>query len=241
MRPRAFTLAWLCIATSACSFDLTAVKETVPDVMETPASFYISISAISGEPLDMSAVFEPGTGSDGLPRAIANDTVRINGDAFAPIPFVPEPGFERRNYRMVTPLTPPASLQVQLPRLVGEQEPGSFALNVPGITSTDTIVVSPGQAVEVEVSGLVPGDSAANWSWAMVLNWSNENTQVSVVRNGVLPSVLRFPAELLPPDFARGDIVVNAYSYQDFGVEYGSYPVRVQRQFGARIQLRVIP
>jgi len=237
MKLRTCALALLCAAASACSFDLTKVEETEgPAVVADPGLFSFYVDSRPRAPLEVTAHFFPGRRADGKPEPVVDDSLRISGQAHAPV-SVKEGSY---TYYAVVAFGTSALLEVQAPRLADQREPAAFTVNVPEIPNPDSIVISRGEDIRIDVTGVLPADTLLNWNWTIAVQEPGFDA-VLIAFTGRLPPVLRFPATLIPADMPRAIVTVNASAYQEVNAGDRPVPVRIHRQITRQIPVRIVP
>jgi len=171
-----------------------------------------------------------------LIRPVANDSISVDGEGHAP-------GGVSNGIRTytITRVQTPESLVVTLPRLGDQPESTSLTLDVVRFVSGDTIVTARGQAVAIGVSGRDSADSLLYSYRTMQVRSPDGRQQVSIRGSTPVPSVLRFPPDMIPDGFVNGFVDVQAESHHRVTKPSNPFTITLSRTSRASIPLRETP
>lgn len=224
------------MAVSGCEFDLTPVQR--PD--QARFSVRLNVDGVGG-PLDAIAFFQPGFAASGGVRALAGDSVRLNGVAVAPKEVR---GAGERVYRFapldadidVLSFRPPAVVDL-------EEAPPTFVAHRIAPIAADTLVARRGGQLEVRVSGvarLPPEGLSGFWKLDVHPGACAGPELLSLTGNTAPPPVLAFSVALVPQDLQGGHLQVQAQVRQHASSAGGYYEIVVISSFHVCIPFRVI-
>lgn len=224
------------MAVSGCEFDLTPIQR--PD--QAHFSVRLHLYRVGG-PLDPVVFFHPGFAVSGGARAVADDSVRLNGVAVGPTEVRGDGG---RVYRIgpldadvgVLGFRPPAVVDLE------EAPPTVVAYRI-GPIAADTVVARRGGQLEVRVSGVarLPSEGLSGlWRLDVHAGACPGPDLLSLTGNTAPPSLIGFSAALLPKDLQEGHLQLQAQVRQDASSAGGAYEIVVISSFHVCIPFRII-
>jgi hypothetical protein len=176
---------------------------------ESPARLMTSFQLAESESrwITVSGYLDPGADTDGAPRSIANDTLRVGGYTLTPQMTA---GDGRREYWGTW--TDPQALDLaelvhRAPRVHGiAYEPEAVSFGVHRRVGPDTVTMSAGDTVALVTDpGAEPSRPPDLAHWQLELN-SHTGFRISRVGTGDIPATFQVPADWLV--WAAGEPVV---------------------------------
>lgn len=222
-------------AVGGCQFDLTAV----PDPGQTAAFLFLRLEVDEHRgPLDISAAFRPGVDDRERPRAVHDDSLRVDGLAVAPIEISPE---GNRHYRLSDLDGSARPRRFRLPIVEGLGDAAAEVLVEPvRVEVADTLVVSPAGAFELRLTGM-EGNTGREGFWTVRVYKGDcaGRSLLSLSGSAAPPPVLVIPGNLIEGDLTNGALQFQGAVRHIVASAEGSYEIRVDRSFGACVPLMV--
>lgn len=220
---------------AACGFDLTAVELRRHPILS------VDLSVQSAGALRGIVRFHPGFDGSGHPRAVRDESLRMNGIAIAPVETTQRG--ERLYEVAVTDTASELHFEPPAPADLGEQPPEVVVYRV-APASLDTLSARRDGSIRIAITGLDridPAGLTGSWNLDVYPDACAGSRLISLSGHTAPPRVLELPVALLPQDLHAGHVLVHSHLVQDASVSGGIYEILIRSRFVSCIPFRIVP